>query len=204
MQAVAGSVVGCAIIGAVVIGAVAVIIALSFDTIIRVASVVALVGLVASAVVAIKQTYFDPRPGVCANCHAVILEPEHMSGEICSSCRSAATRVLVENRQLRSENENLARENRRLATENENLQKLEQEVEELKKLLIDARRQNRDPYEILGVPKNAPLADVRTAHRRLAKKHHPDKNPGDKASDWIFREIQQAYEDVRPRRRRRK
>ena len=40
-------------------------------------------------------------------------------------------------------------------------------------------------------------AEVRAAYLRLAKKYHPDKNPGDKASEWIFREIQRAYEALR-------
>ena len=61
------------------------------------------------------------------------------------------------------------------------------------------RVQDRDPYEVLGLRSDATLDDVRTAHRRLAKKHHPDKNPGDKASEWIFREVQQAWEVLRER-----
>ena len=58
-------------------------------------------------------------------------------------------------------------------------------------------RKTTDPYEVLGLDYGATEADVKAAYRRLAKKHHPDKNPGDKASDWIFKEIQRAYETLR-------
>ena len=58
-------------------------------------------------------------------------------------------------------------------------------------------RKITDPYEVLGLDRGATEADVRTAYLRLAKKHHPDKNPGDKASEWIFKEVQRAYETLR-------
>ncbi len=54
-----------------------------------------------------------------------------------------------------------------------------------------------DPYEVLGLGRNATEAEVRAAYLRLVKKHHPDKNPGDKASEWIFKEVQSAYETLR-------
>ena len=54
-----------------------------------------------------------------------------------------------------------------------------------------------DPYEVLGVSHGASDDEVRAAYLRLAKKHHPDKNPGDKASGWIFKEVQRAYETLR-------
>ena len=54
-----------------------------------------------------------------------------------------------------------------------------------------------DPYEVLGLDHGATEAEVRTAYRRLVKKHHPDKNHGDQASEWIFKEIQRAYETLR-------
>ena len=57
--------------------------------------------------------------------------------------------------------------------------------------------QRVDPYEILGLEWGATWAEIREAYRRLAKKHHPDKNPGDKASEWIFKEVGRAYEHLR-------
>ncbi len=52
----------------------------------------------------------------------------------------------------------------------------------------------RDYYEILGVPKNARIEDIKAAYRKLALKYHPDKNPGDKVSEEKFKEINEAYE----------
>jgi DnaJ-class molecular chaperone len=49
-------------------------------------------------------------------------------------------------------------------------------------------------YDILGVKVNASQADIKKAYRALAKKHHPDLNPGDKASDDTFRKIRTAYD----------
>ena len=57
--------------------------------------------------------------------------------------------------------------------------------------------QQVDPHEILGLAQGASWAEIRLAYRRLAKKHHPDKNPGDKASEWIFKEVSRAYEQLR-------
>ena len=58
-------------------------------------------------------------------------------------------------------------------------------------------RRITDPYEVLGLDRGATEADVRAAYLRLVKKHHPDKNPGDKASEWIFKEVQSAYDTLR-------
>src|SRR5690554_6406755 len=52
----------------------------------------------------------------------------------------------------------------------------------------------RDYYEVLGVDKNAAADDIKKAYRRLAKKHHPDMNPGDKQAEQKFKEINEAYE----------
>lgn len=52
----------------------------------------------------------------------------------------------------------------------------------------------RDYYEILGVPRNATEKEIRQAYRRLARKYHPDVNPGDKEAEQKFKEIQEAYE----------
>jgi len=51
----------------------------------------------------------------------------------------------------------------------------------------------KDYYKILGVEKKAELADIKKAYRKLARKYHPDLNPGDKTSESKFKEIQEAY-----------
>jgi curved DNA-binding protein CbpA len=51
-----------------------------------------------------------------------------------------------------------------------------------------------DPYEILGVKRNATQEEIRTAYRRLAKKLHPDLNPGDKDAEQKFKELNAANE----------
>jgi curved DNA-binding protein CbpA len=52
----------------------------------------------------------------------------------------------------------------------------------------------RDPYELLGVPRDASGDDIRKAYRRLARQHHPDANPDAPEAEEHFKEIQQAYE----------
>jgi molecular chaperone DnaJ len=52
----------------------------------------------------------------------------------------------------------------------------------------------RDLYEILGLEKAATEADIKKAYRRLAQKHHPDRNPDDKESEAKFKEGKEAYE----------
>jgi len=51
----------------------------------------------------------------------------------------------------------------------------------------------RDFYDILGVNKNASPEELKSAYRKLAVKHHPDKNPGDKTSEDKFKEAGEAY-----------
>ena len=52
----------------------------------------------------------------------------------------------------------------------------------------------KDYYETLGVARNASEADIKTAYRKLAMKHHPDRNPGDKSSEEKFKTLSEAYE----------
>ena len=51
----------------------------------------------------------------------------------------------------------------------------------------------RDYYEVLGVPKNADDSAIKSAYRKLAKKYHPDMNPGDKNAEAKFKEASEAY-----------
>ena len=53
--------------------------------------------------------------------------------------------------------------------------------------------QKRDYYEVLGVDKNADDAALKKAYRALAKKYHPDMNPGDKEAEKKFKEASEAY-----------
>jgi len=53
-----------------------------------------------------------------------------------------------------------------------------------------------DPYSVLGVAKTASAADITKAYRKLAKKLHPDLNPGDKAAEEKFKQITAAYDIV--------
>jgi curved DNA-binding protein len=51
----------------------------------------------------------------------------------------------------------------------------------------------RDYYQVLGIPRTASEKDIKTAYRKLARKHHPDVNPGDKKAESLFKEIGEAY-----------
>lgn len=48
-------------------------------------------------------------------------------------------------------------------------------------------------YTVLGIKNTATFAEIKTVYRELAKKYHPDRNPGNKAAEDFFKEIQQAY-----------
>ena len=62
----------------------------------------------------------------------------------------------------------------------------------------------RDFYDVLGVKRDASGKDIRTAYRRLARKLHPDVNPGDTASEDRFKEVNVAYEVLSDEASRRK
>lgn len=55
----------------------------------------------------------------------------------------------------------------------------------------------RDPYEVLGVSRNASQEEITSAYRKLAKKYHPDLNPGDKNAQKKMSEINVAYEEIK-------
>src|SRR5579862_4469389 len=52
----------------------------------------------------------------------------------------------------------------------------------------------QDYYQTLGVARDAGEDDIRKAYRKLARKHHPDLNPGDKAAEDRFKKVQEAYD----------
>jgi curved DNA-binding protein len=52
----------------------------------------------------------------------------------------------------------------------------------------------RDLYKVLGVPRDADAETLKKAYRKLARRHHPDVNPGDKAAEEKFKEVSEAYD----------
>lgn len=57
-----------------------------------------------------------------------------------------------------------------------------------------------DPYKVLGIPSTATDDEVKQAYRRLAKRYHPDANPGDQNAERRMQEINAAYDEIMNRR----
>ncbi len=62
----------------------------------------------------------------------------------------------------------------------------------------------KDYYKVLGVARTATEDDIKKAHRKLARKHHPDLNPGNKRAEEQFKEIQEAYDVLSDPEKRKK
>ena len=63
---------------------------------------------------------------------------------------------------------------------------------------------SKDYYSILGVNRDASEREMKQAYRRLARKYHPDVNPGDKSAEARFKQINEAYEVLSDKEKRQK
>lgn len=61
---------------------------------------------------------------------------------------------------------------------------------------------NKNPYEVLGVAKDATDADIKKAYHKLVMKYHPDKNPGDKSAEEKFKEVNNAFDILKDPQKR--
>lgn len=64
--------------------------------------------------------------------------------------------------------------------------------------------EKRDYYDVLGVKKDASADEIKKSFRKLAMKYHPDRNPGDKAAEAKFKEVNEAYEVLKDSDKRRR
>ena len=55
----------------------------------------------------------------------------------------------------------------------------------------------RDPYEVLGVSRDATDEEIKKAYRKLAKQYHPDVNPGNKQAEEKMKEVNAAYDAIK-------
>ena len=62
--------------------------------------------------------------------------------------------------------------------------------------------EKRDYYEVLGIAKTASADEIKSAYLKLAKKYHPDLNPGDKEAEEKFKEVGEAYEILSDQQKR--
>jgi DnaJ-class molecular chaperone len=62
----------------------------------------------------------------------------------------------------------------------------------------------KDYYSILGIKRDASEQEIKQAYRKLARKHHPDVNPGDSSAEARFKEVNQAYEVLSDKDKRQK
>ena len=62
----------------------------------------------------------------------------------------------------------------------------------------------QDPYEVLGVPRDASPDEIKSAYRRLARRYHPDVNPNDPSAEDKFKEIGEAYSILSDEEKRRR
>src|SRR6201997_2871217 len=60
----------------------------------------------------------------------------------------------------------------------------------------------QDYYELLSVPRKATQKEIRQAYRKLARKYHPDLNPGDKSAEEKFKQVQEAYDVISDAKKR--
>ena len=61
---------------------------------------------------------------------------------------------------------------------------------------------NKNPYEVLGVARDATDADIKRAYHKLVLKYHPDKNPGDKTAEEKFKEVNNAFDILKDPQKR--